>query len=65
MNPTEVSELIELLRAMSKRGDEEAFAKHSQILAARNAWGENRTPDLWTGYLEAAAEAKAWLEQHR
>ncbi len=65
MNPTEVSELIELLGAMAKRGDEEAFAKHSRILAARDAWGENQTPVLWSRYLKVAAEAKEWLEQNR
>jgi hypothetical protein len=65
MNPTEVSELIEMLGAMAKRGDEEASTKHSRILAARNAWGDNQTSKLWSGYLEAAEEAKTWLEQNR
>ncbi len=65
MNPTEVTELIELLRAMAKRGDEDALAKHTRIIAARDAWGENQTPTLWSGFLQAAQEAKAWLEQNR
>jgi hypothetical protein len=65
VNYIEVYEIIEMLSAMAKRGDEQAAEECERILEARKAWREEQTPELWAEFFAAAERASAWLTENR
>jgi len=65
VNYIEVYELIEMLSAMAKRGDELAAVECEKILEARKAWRLEQTAELWEEFFAAAERASAWVTANR